>query len=73
MSKRNGADRGRNEDAFIKGMQEMRAKMAGGMPSPLPEEAKKFNQHMCNNGEHAIELAGRLTAGMDDAFQRNKG
>lgn len=72
MSKRNGADRGRNEDAFIKGMQEMRAKMAGGMPSPLPEEAKKFNQYMMNDGEHATALAGKLTAGMDSAFPRSK-
>lgn len=63
---------GKNEDAFIKSVQDKRAKMAGGEPSPLPAEAKKFNQYMCNDGEHAKSLAGKLFKNIDDAFPVNK-
>ncbi len=40
------------------------AKMAGRAPE-MKGEAMEFNAYMCNNGEHAQELARDVTKGLD--------
>lgn len=51
-------------DAFVKKTQAQQAKMAG-QPPKLKGEAMEFNAYMCNNGEHAQELARDATKGLD--------
>lgn len=72
MKKKNSAGGQRSEDAFVKSFQSMRTAMNGGEPSPLPAEAKRFNQYMCNDGEHANKVAADLIRGMDAAFPAKK-
>jgi len=51
-------------DAFVKKVQNSQAKYAGRAPN-MKSEAMEFNAYMCNNGEHAQELARDITAGLD--------
>ncbi len=51
-------------DAFVKKVQNAQAKHAGRAPN-LKGESMEFNAYMCNNGEHAQELAKDITAGLD--------
>lgn len=52
------------KNAFVKKVQAEQAKHQGRSPM-LKGEAMEFNAYMCNNGEHAQELAREITAGMD--------
>jgi len=52
------------KDAFVKKVQAQQAKHAGKAPM-LEEKSMHFNAYMCNNGEHAQELARDVTKGMD--------
>jgi hypothetical protein len=52
------------KDAFVKKVQNEQAKHGGKAPK-LKGEAMQFNAYMCNNGEHAQELARDLTPGLD--------
>lgn len=52
------------KNAFVKKVQAEQARH-GGVPPDLKGEAMHFNAYMCNNGEHAQELAREVTAGMD--------
>ncbi len=52
------------KDAFVKRQQAELAKMGGRSPN-LKSESLEFNSYMCNNGEHAQELARDLTTGLD--------
>jgi protein-arginine kinase activator protein McsA len=49
---------------FVKKVQNEQAKHAGRIPN-LKGEAMEFNAYMCNNGEHAQELAKDITKGID--------
>lgn len=49
---------------FVKKVQNEQSKHAGKHPD-LKSEAMEFNAYMCNNGEHAQELAREITMGMD--------
>lgn len=51
-------------DAFVKKVQAEQARYAGKNPDLKPE-SMEFNAYMCNNGNHAQELAQKMTAGMD--------
>jgi len=51
-------------DAFVKKVQAAQAKHAGKAPN-LKAESLEFNAYMCNDGEHAQELARDLTGGLD--------
>lgn len=51
-------------DAFVKKVQAQQA-MHAGRPPKLEEKAMHFNSYMCNNGEHAQELARDVSRGMD--------
>ncbi len=74
---RNGKDaaiarnRHRMEDAqhnasnqFVQKQQDA-VKSMGGKPPELKDESMQFNAYMCNNGEHAQELARKLTSDID--------
>ncbi len=52
------------KDAFVKKVQAEQAKHAGRSPD-LKAESMHLNAYMCNNGEHAQELAREVTAGLD--------
>lgn len=52
------------KDAFVKKQQAQLSMHAGKAPV-LKGEAMEFNAYMCNNGEHAQELARDITVGMD--------
>lgn len=52
------------KNAFVKRVQAAQAKHAGTVPD-LKEEAMQFNAYMCNNGEHAVKLGEKITAGLD--------
>ena len=55
----------RNSDCeFAKRQNEEMARKGGKSPN-LKEESMQFNAYMCNNGEHAQELARTITAGLD--------
>jgi len=49
---------------FVKKVQSAQAAHAGRAPN-LKGESMEFNAYMCNNGEHAQELAKDITAGLD--------
>jgi len=51
-------------NAFVKKQQAELDKYAGRAPS-MKAEAMEFNAYMCNDGEHAQELARECTKGMD--------
>ena len=51
-------------NAFVKKVQNEQAKHAG-RPPKLEAKSMEFNAYMCNNGEHAQELARDVTVGMD--------
>lgn len=51
-------------NAFVKSQQMQTASMSGRAPN-LKGEAMNFNSYMCNDGEHAQDLAGKATAGLD--------
>ena len=53
-----------SNDQFAKSHNEQTARKGGKSPA-LKEEAMEFNAYMCNNGEHAQELARTITAGLD--------
>ena len=52
------------KNAFVKKVQAEQAKHAG-RPPKLEGKSMEFNAYMCNNGEHAQELARDVTKGMD--------
>ena len=52
------------KDAFVKRVQAEQSRN-GGVPPKLEAKAMEFNAYMCNNGEHAQELARKLTSGLD--------
>ena len=52
------------KDAFVKKVQAQQMQHAGRAPN-LKGEAMEFNAYMCNNGEHAQEVARDVTKGMD--------
>lgn len=52
------------DNAHVKKVQGEQARMAGKMPD-LKEASMEFNAYMCNNGEHAQELARDITKGLD--------
>jgi len=52
------------KDMFVKKQQAELARFSG-QPPVLKGEAMEFDAYMCNNGEHAQELARDLTKGMD--------
>ncbi len=49
---------------FVKKVQSAQAAHAGHAPN-LKGESMEFNAYMCNNGEHAQELAKDVTKGLD--------
>lgn len=49
---------------FVKKVQNEQARHAAKAPN-LKGEAMEFNAYMCNDGEHAQELARDVTKGMD--------
>jgi hypothetical protein len=51
-------------DAFVKKVQNEQAKHGGRTPD-LKDSSMHFNAYMCNNGEHAQELARDITKGLD--------
>lgn len=51
-------------NSFVKKVQSEQDKHAGRTPN-LRGESLEFNAYMCNNGEHAQELAVDLTKGLD--------
>jgi protein-arginine kinase activator protein McsA len=51
-------------NAFVKRVQAEQARHGGRTPN-LKAEALNFNAYMCNNGEHAQELAKDITGGLD--------
>lgn len=53
-----------SKDAFVKKVQSAQARNQGRSPDLKPE-AMMFNSYMCNNGEHAQELARDITPGLD--------
>lgn len=52
------------KDAFVKKQQAELARHAGRAPS-LEAKSMEFNAYMCNNGEHAQEVARDVTKGLD--------
>ena len=52
------------KDAFVKKVQAEQSRHMGRAPN-LKAEAMDFNAYMCNNGEHAQEVARDVTKGMD--------
>jgi hypothetical protein len=52
------------KDAFVKRQEAELSKMGAKAPM-MKGESMEFNAYMCNNGEHAQELARSLTKGMD--------
>ena len=52
-------------NAFVKKVQAEQGKHAGRAPM-LKGEAMEFNAYMCNNGDHAQELAREVTKGIDE-------
>lgn len=52
------------KDAFVKKVQAQQAKHAGRAPK-LEAKSMEFNAYMCNNGEHAQEVARDITKGLD--------
>jgi hypothetical protein len=53
-----------SKNAFVKKQQAELARMAGKVPN-LKGEAMEFDAYMCNDGEHAQELARDVTKGLD--------
>lgn len=53
-----------SNDAFIRATSIKQNKFAGKNPV-LKEEGTKYNEYMCNTGEHASDFARKLTAGLD--------
>lgn len=51
-------------NAFVKKVQAEQSRHGGKAPD-LKGEALEFNAYMCNNGQHAQELAADATAGLD--------
>ena len=51
-------------DQFVKKVQSQQGKYAGKSPN-LRAESMEFSSYMCNNGEHAQDLAKDLTKGLD--------
>lgn len=51
-------------NAFVKKQMDEMARHSGKEPN-LKKESMKFNAYMCNDGEHAQELARDVTAGID--------
>lgn len=51
-------------NAFVKKVQSQQGKYAG-KPPKLEAASLEFNAYMCNDGEHAQELARDLTKGLD--------
>lgn len=51
-------------NAFVKKVQNEQSKHGGRAPN-LKGDAMEFNAYMCNNGEHAQELAREVTPGLD--------
>lgn len=57
-----------SKDAFVR-REQVSVKAKGGKSPNLEAASLEFNAYMCNNGEHAQELARDLTKGLDkDAF-----
>jgi hypothetical protein len=52
------------KDAFVKKQQAELSRMGGRAPN-LKGESMEFNAYMCNNGEHAQEVAREVTKGLD--------
>jgi hypothetical protein len=52
------------KNAFVKKVQGEQSRHGGKVPD-LKNEAMHFNAYMCNNGEHAQELARDITHGLD--------
>ena len=52
------------KDSFVKKQQAELSRYAGKSPM-LKGEAMEFDAYMCNDGEHAQELARDITKGMD--------
>lgn len=55
-----------SNDQFALRHNEEMGRMGGKAPN-LKSEALQFSSYMCNNGEHAQELARSITAGLDKA------
>lgn len=53
-----------SKNQFVKKVQNEQAKHMGRAPK-LEGASMEFNAYMCNNGEHAQELAREVTAGLD--------
>lgn len=51
-------------NAFVKKVQNEQAKHGGRAPN-LKAESMEFSSYMCNDGEHAQELARDITKGLD--------
>lgn len=57
-----------SKDAFVK-REQASIKAKGGKAPKLEAASLEFNAYMCNNGEHAQELARTITKGLDkEAF-----
>lgn len=52
------------KDAFVKKVQAEQSRHGGVAPNLKPE-SMEFNAYMCNNGQHAQELAREVTPGLD--------
>ena len=54
----------KSHNEFVKKVQAAQAVHAGREPR-LSEKSMEFSSYMCNNGEHAQELAREITVGLD--------
>lgn len=52
------------KDSFVKKQQAELSRLGGKAPK-LESKSLEFNAYMCNNGQHAQELAVSLTKGLD--------
>lgn len=59
-------------NAFVKKVQNEQDRHAGRSPK-LEGKSMEFNAYMCNNGNHAQELAMKITEGLDKAAFPVKG
>lgn len=56
-----------SNNAFVQQQENRLAGMMGDRPG-APAEMKKFDAFMSNNGEYAMDCAGKITKGIDNAF-----
>lgn len=56
-----------NSNQFVMREQDRLGRMYPSKPA-YDSKCYEYNAHMTNTGERAVEMAGKLTAGIDEAF-----